>query len=45
VKDKKPPAPVRGIKPSDTGDEGDEEEGGDEEEAAVADLVPRNDVG
>ncbi|XP_052800946.1 cytoskeleton-associated protein 5-A-like isoform X2 [Mya arenaria] len=45
VKGQKPPAPVRGMKPTDDEDEEDEADGGRDEEDSPVDLIPRNDVG
>ena len=49
VKDQKPPAPTRGLKPTDNDAGGDEDgDGGDDNdgpvELNVADLVPRVDI-
>ncbi|XP_013397900.1 cytoskeleton-associated protein 5-like, partial [Lingula anatina] len=45
VQGEKPPAPTRGTTPKDKGgDDDDEEEEEGEEQADVADLVPRNDI-
>lgn len=50
MKGQKPPAPIRGARPSDGGgddDDDDNEEGGagGEDDDSAADLVPRNDIG
>ena len=46
MKGQKPPAPIRGAKPSDNAEEEDEADGeGEDGEPEVADLVPRIDVG
>ncbi|EDO43210.1 predicted protein [Nematostella vectensis] len=52
VKDEKPPAPTRGLKPAaadgdDDGEEGGDDAGGDEDDGSSAnleDLIPRNDI-
>jgi hypothetical protein len=48
VKGQKPPAPIRGLKASDAGDDDDEDDddkGDDDGDDNAADLVPRNDIG